>query len=768
MSLPFSHPRQFAALSSIASCTLMVCAAGIFPASAQAQPLPERQPVPQSQPQEQAQPQQPQPQPQPQAQPPSQPQAQTRSPAASPAPRVTRGEAITLNFVNANIDAVARTMATLTGRNVVVDPRVKGTITLTTESPVSPAMAYSQFLSILRFQGFTVVSTAGLDKIVPEADAKLQGGAVSTDRPVTGGQIATTIFRLNFENANNLLPILRPLISPNNTINVNPGNNSLVITDYADNLQRLGRIIAALDVANATDVEIIPVRYASVTDVAPLLTRLLESSAGGVAAAAEASYRTTVIAEPRSNSLIVRAANGARLELVKSLLKSLDTPTLNGPNGDAGNIYVVYLKNADAVKLATVLRAAMTGGTSGGGTSANQAGFLNTNAPAAPGAAGAGNMAQSSAATAPITPSGAPSTGGQIQADPATNSLIITASEPQYRQLRAVIEKLDARRAQVYVESLIAEVNVDKAAEFGIQWQGPLGSKGDSLIGLLGTNFGTGGKNIIQTAIAAASGTAITPGAGMNLGVAARSNGVYFLGFLANFLQTSGAGNILSTPNLLTLDNEEAKIVIGQNVPFVTGQFTNTGASNGSVNPFQTIERKDVGLTLRVKPQISENGTVKMAIFQEVSSVQASSINSSTGLITNKRAIESNVLVEDGSIVVLGGLLSDEYAGNQEKVPGLGDLPFFGNLFKSESRSRKKTNLMVFLRPVVVRDGLSTNALSMDRYDLMRTHQQQHQPVNSSLVPINESAVLPTLAPAAANPANPAVQPQPVPPPLGR
>jgi len=411
----------------------------------------------------------------------------------------------------------------------------------------------------------------------------------------------------------------------------------------------------------------------------------------------------------------------------------------------------------------------MTGGTAGASTSGNQTGFLNANSPgAAPGAAGAGNMAQSSAATAPVTPSGAPSTGGQIQADPATNSLIITASEPQYRQLRAVIEKLDARRAQVYVESLIAEVNMDKAAEFGIQWQGPLGSKGDSLIGLLGTNFGTSGKNIIQSAIAAGSGTPLTPGTGMNLGVAARSNGVYFLGFLANFLQTSGAGNILSTPNLLTLDNEEAKIVIGQNVPFVTGQFTNTGTSNGSVNPFQTIERKDVGLTLRVKPQISENGTVKMAIFQEVSSVQASSINSSTGLITNKRAIESNVLVEDGSIVVLGGLLSDEYAGNQEKVPGLGDLPFFGNLFKSESRSRKKTNLMVFLRPVVVRDGMATNALSMDRYDLMRTHQQQSQPVNSALVPVNESAVLPTLAPTAANPANFVVQPQPVPPPLGR
>ena len=679
-------------------------------------------------------------------------QAQTAAPAPARAGEPRRGEAITLNFVNANIDAVARTMATLTGRNVVVDPRVKGTITLTTERAVSPAVAYSQFLTTLRLQGFTVVSAAGLDKIVPEADAKLQGGAVSTNVPVAGGQIATTIFKLNFENANNLLPILRPLISPNNTINVNPGNNSLVITDYADNLSRLGRIIAALDVANATGIEVIPVRHVSVTDMAPILSRLLESSAGGGVVAAESSYRTTVLAEPRSNSLIVRAANGARLELVKSLVKSLDQPTLNGPNGDAGNIYVVYLKNADATKLAAVLRAAL-GATSGGGSTASSPSFSPGSLPPGGGLGGptqaslggsGGFGSAGSAASAPITPSAGPSTGGQIQADTATNSLIITASEPQYRQLRAVIEKLDARRAQVYVESLIAEVNMDKAAEFGIQWQGPIGKAGDGLIGLLGTNFSSGGKNIINLATQAGTGT-VAPGAGLNLGVAARSNGVYFLGFLANFLQTSGAGNILSTPNLLTLDNEEAKIVIGQNVPFVTGQFTNTGGGggNGSVNPFQTVERKDVGLTLRVKPQISENGTVKMAIFQEVSSVQPGSVNSVTGLITNKRSIESNVLVEDGAIIVLGGLLQDEYAGNQEKVPGLGDVPVFGNLFKSESRSRKKTNLMVFLRPVVVRDSTATQALSMDRYDFMRTNQQQAQPVSNALVPVNDSPVLP-------------------------
>jgi general secretion pathway protein D len=338
--------------------------------------------------------------------------------------------------------------------------------------------------------------------------------------------------------------------------------------------------------------------------------------------------------------------------------------------------------------------------------------------------------------------------GGQVQADTSTNSLIITAPDPQYRQLREVIERLDARRAQVFVESLIAEVSADRAAEFGVQWQGALGSNGDSRIGLLGTNFGAAGKNIINLAAGGAAGT-VLPGNGLNMGIAQQTNGVYVLGVLARFLESSGAGNVLSTPNLLTLDNEEAKIVIGQNVPFVTGQFTNASAGTGSVNPFQTIERKDVGLTLKVKPQISENGTVKLTIFQEVSSVQASTVNATNGPTTNKRTIESNVLVDDGSVVVLGGLLQDEFTGSGDKVPGVSDVPFFGNLFKSETRSRKKTNLMVFLRPVVVRDSAATERLSLDRYEQMRSGMQNAQPVPDAKVPVNEGPSLPDVAPTA-------------------
>jgi len=664
-------------------------------------------------------------------------QAQSAAPAPAPAPAPAaakpekvhkRGDHITLNFNAADIEAVARTMGVISGMNVVVDPRVKGQINLVSEKAVSPQVAMAQFLTSLRMQGFTMVESAGLFKVVPEADAKLQSAAVETNesapKGAPGAQIATQIFKLNFESANNLVTILRPLISPNNTINANPVNNSLVITDYADNLRRIARIITALDVSNATDVEVIELKNAIAVDLAPLVTRLLES--GGVAGAApggvaDGGFKNTVIAEARSNSLLVRAANGARMAQIKSLVEKLDRASNQG-NGEAGVLRVVSLKNADATKLAATLRAAMGAGSTGAQAVSAAGG--------APGQAGA-----------PAT-----TTGGQVQADVATNSLIITAPDPQYRQLREVIDMLDGRRAQVFIESLIAEVSSDKAADFGVQWQGALGKVGDGTVGILGTNFGSSSSNIIGLSVGAATGSAL-PKPGLNIGIAQQYEGKYVLGALARFLETSGSGNVLSTPNLLTLDNEEAKIVIAQNVPFVTGQFTNTGTGNGAVNPFQTIERKDVGLTLKVKPQISANGTVKLTIYQEVSSVDtsAASSSSSTGPTTNKRTIESNVLVDDGSVVVLGGLLQDNFTGNTDKIPGLGDLPFFGSLFKSNSRSRKKSNLMVFLRPVVVRDAASSDRLSMERYEQMLGGMKEAQPVPSQTMPINEGPVLPAL-----------------------
>ena len=648
-------------------------------------------------------------------------------------PALKSGAQVTLNFVNADIEAVTRAMGAMLDRQFIVDPRVKGNITVYSEAPLTVREAYLNYLAALRGLGFTVVENAGLLKVVPEADAKLQAGTVSIG-PVQqrGDQILTQIFKLNHENPNNLVAVLRPLISPNNTINANPGSNTLVITDYADNLARLGKIIAALDQPAASEIEVVALKHALATDMAPLVQRLADSSASSTPGVPTSGAGVSVIADARSNALIVRAANPARQAQVRSIIDKLDLPTQGG--GPGGSIWVVHLKNADAVKLAQVLRAAFASGGGGGGSSTSAA-AINIGAPQGGGA---------TAATTPLQASAGPSTGGFIQADPSTNSLIISAAEPLYRQVRAMIDQLDSRRAQVYIESMIVEVSGDNAADFGFQWQGLIGNKGDKNLVGAGTNFGTGTGNIININTGAAGGT-VALGEGLNIGLVRNFGGTYALAAIARMLQSQSNTNIVSTPNLITLDNEEAKIVVGSNVPFITGQFTNTGT--GTTNPFQTIERKDVGLTLRIKPQIGEGGTVRMTIFQESSSVQdkAAVGTSNAGPSTNKRSIESNVVVDDGSIIVLGGLIEDRYSESNAQVPLLGSLPLIGNLFRSQNRTKNRTNLMVFLRPVVLRDAGSADKLSLDRYDLIRAQQKDTQPVPSILVPINDAPVVPPL-----------------------
>ena len=616
-----------------------------------------------------------------------------------------KDQPVTLNFVNAEIETVARTVANLTQRRLVVDPRVKGTLTLNTERAVPASVAWDQLLSALRLQGYAVIETRGLFKLVPEAEAKLQGGAdavVPRLAAPNNVQVMTQIFKLNHESATQLMAVLRPLISPNNTINVTPGSNALVITDYADNLQRLARIIAALDVSGATDIDIIPLQHAVATDVVVLLQRLTEGSHN------DSGFKTSIQAEPRSNAVILRSANPAKQAQVRSLIDKLDRPSSESPQG---NLHVVYLKNADATKLATTLRATLTPGV------------------------------PTSSVTSTGTTTAPANTGSMVQADVATNALIIQAPTPVFQQLKHVIDALDQRRAQVLVESLIVEVDASKEAQFGIQWQNLWGNAGGQ-IGVLGTNFGST-NNLLS--ISKGNGNTL-PGPGLNFGLGRSINGSPVMTALANFLQSDGGSNILSKPSLLTLDNEEARIVVGKNVPFVTGQYTNNNSANGAVNPFQTVERKDVGLTLKVKPQISDSGTVKLTVFQEVSSIDSSK-KTTDGLITNKRSIESNIVIADGEVVVLGGLLSDAYEDSNQQVPGLGDLPWIGRLFKSESRSRNKNNLMVFLRPVVVRDDASAQVLSHGRYkDMQQLQTDSAKPALPGL-PVPNDLALPPLAP---------------------
>ena len=618
----------------------------------------------------------------------------------------------TLNFVDADIESVIAAIGEYTNTTFIIDPRVKGKVNLVSEKPLTKTQAFQLLTSVLRMHGYTVVTGSGYTKVVPEADAKIQSGPTQTGA-VRGDQIATQIFRLNYESAANLVTVLRPLIAPNNTINANPGNNTLIITDYADNLLRLGKIITALDAPASGEMDIVPIRNSIASDIAAMANRLLEPGAG---APGGDTGRISLLVDSRTNSIIVRAPSEARANMAKSLIAKLDVPTAY-----PGNVHVVYLKNAEATKLAQTLRAVMSSETS--------------TASAQPGS-------PMQASTQQPLPSGGPA--GFIQADAATNTLIITANEAVYRNLRSIIDQLDARRAQVYIESLIVEVSATRAAEFGIQWSALSGdSTSKYRVGGL-TGFASGGDNLINQAVASTTtGGVLPPGNGLSLGIFRQSGGQIGLGALARALASDDDANILSMPNLITLDNEEAKIIVGQNVPIVTGQYTTTASGGGAgVNPFKTIERKDVGLSLRVRPQISEGGTVKMAIYQESSSVFSTGDD---GITTNKRSIDTNVLVDDGQIIVLGGLIDDSTQDSVVKVPGLGDIPILGNLFKYQKRIRKKTNLMVFLRPTVIRNNEQSVNLSSDRYDFIRNAEIAGQPEKKLVLPDMGAPLLPPL-----------------------
>ena len=639
---------------------------------------------------------------------------------ATPAARAADA-AVTLNFVNADVDAVIKAVGEITGRNFVVDPRVKGTINIVSARPVPVSLVYPTLLSALRLQGFAAIEADGIVKIVPEADAKQHGGTVTTSGQAGGGdRLVTQVITLKYESAQQLVSILRPLISPNNTIAAYPTMNALVITDYADNLKRIDRIVATLDQPPSGEPVIVPVKYASALDLVAILSKLTGDALGG--AAPDGQQRVTLVADPRSNSIIIRSDNTGRAARARQLIEQLDTPGRAG-----GNIFIIYLKNADAVRIAMTLRSLLSGG---GDIAAQTSGSLAPLAQAAGAVANAvSSAAQSSGGGAGTSAAGFGAAGVAIQADAANNALIIQAPEPIYNNLRAIIEKLDIRRAQVYVEALVVEVSADKAAQFGIQWQALAGVGKSGVQGFGGTNFGArgNGNNIIDTAVNIGSA-----GQGLNLGVI---NGtitlpglgqILNLAFLARALETDANANILATPALLTLDNEEATIVVGQNVPFITGQYATTGNVTG-VAPFQTVERKDVGLMLRVKPQITEGGSVRLLIYQEVSRVDYSQ-NNSAGIITTKRALESLVTVDDGQIVVLGGLISDEFSDGTDKVPLVGDLPLIGGLFRYDNRRRMKTNLMIFLRPTVVRGPHSADTLTQDRYEYLQSEQQRMDP----------------------------------------
>ena len=641
---------------------------------------------------------------------------------------------VTLSFSNADIESVASVLAKATGQTILVDPKVKGTINLISNKPLTKAKALDAFSTALRTSGFALVNVNGIYRVVPEADAKLISNSVLTGKSSQAGdQIITKVFKLNFESANNLLPVLRPLVSANNTINAYPGNNTIVITDYASNIQRIGELIETIDAPASTDVQTIKLRYAIAIDVAAMLNKVLETGLAG----AEAGNKTIVMADARSNSLLLRSSSSEKMRQIRALVAKLDTPGTSN-----GNIWVVPLRNAEATKLAITLRAIVAADTAlsaqvASGTATQAVGAVGATAVPIIPTPGSSGGTGSAASTSALTSSSAPSTGGIIQAEPATNSLIITANEPLYRNLRHVIDQLDKRRGQVYIETIIVEVSSTNAAELGIQWQGLVGS-GNQNTGFGGTNFtnadGTGGSNItnlarnVNSILNPNNTTGITPvppNPGLNLGLLTKFNGVYGMSALITALSTTTGTNILSTPNLITLDNEEARIVVGQNIPLISGSYATTG-STATATPFTTVTRQDIGLILRVKPQISENGLVKMQIYQEVSNVASQVPNQ--GPILNKRDIETNVIVDDGQTLVLGGLIENAYKDSTSGIPWLSDIPIIGALFRYDNSARTKTNLLVFLRPYVLRDKGQDQEITASRMQFMEDKQAQFKP----------------------------------------
>ncbi|TCO41404.1 general secretion pathway protein D [Dokdonella fugitiva] len=618
----------------------------------------------------------------------------------------------TLNLKDADIQALIATVSEITGKNFIIGPNVEGKVTVVSARPMKPDEIYDVFLSVLRVHGFAAVPAGSMVKIVPETIAQQDGSTgVNGLGTRAADELVTEIVPVKHVSAAELVPILRPLMPQGGQLVAHASSNSLVVSDRAGNVQRLADIIRRIDTVSDAEVEMIPLRHANAAELARTLTMLGDDK--GAAANGEAAR---VFADTRTNSILLAGAKNGRLKM-RALIAHLDTPVDNG-----GDTQVIYLHYANAKDLVPILQ----------GVAATLTGI----APPTAAKAGDGAGANASPAT--------------IQAHAETNALVISAPPAIFRSLAQVVRQLDIRRNQVLIEAVIAEVADQTASEIGVQWQMPLGKDGQHVVG--GTNFtGTSpGNNII-----AAAQNPLGVGNGLNLGyidgsVTIGRNTIFQLGALVTALRGDGKSNILSTPSVLTLDNQEAEIKVAQEVPFLTGQYstnavqaTTTGTTNaGITNPFQTIERKDVGLVLKVKPQINEGEAVRLDIHQEVSSI-APSVSGAVDLVTNKRELTTSVLVKDDSLLVLGGLIDNQAKDNVQKVPALGDIPLLGNLFRYRTNDRSKKDLMVFLHPKILRDAATEAAVSSEKYNYMRTEQLQMRQQDWPITPRSERPMLP-------------------------
>lgn len=593
---------------------------------------------------------------------------------------------VTLNFKNADIRAFIEFVSGFSGKNFLVDNRVKGNVTIVSPTPISEDEAYDVFLSVLEVNGFAAVPSGSVVKIVPRAESKQKSIPVhGLGKAGDDDAMITQVLRLNYADAQQLVALIRPLISPNSHLVAYPRGNMLLLTDSASNIQRIQKILKLVDRQDAIGVQLFPLKFTSAEKLATTISGLYAGKAKGVVTVIKA------IAHQPGNILVVVAAPQL-LKEVDKMVKQLDIQ----PKPDSGRLQIRYLKHANAEDVAKVLNE-----------------LVGRQSAAKPGQSKllfAGDV--------------------KIVADPATNALLITADPTDITAINRIVDKLDIRRLQVLVEALIVEVTGNSGEQFGIEWLSGKSFNGEKISVVGGQNFGTissaasaiGQNTGADLAVAAAS--ALPTGLTVGVLQGSLAGGTITLGALVRAIETTGEANVLSTPNILTMDNEEAEIIVGQNVPFITGQNSTQG---GTANPFQTIERKDIGLTLRVKPQISEGETIRLEIYQEVSSISndATLSGSASDLITNKRSVKTVALAKDGQMLVLGGLIREDTSETVRRVPCIGAIPVIGEPFKFTDNSRRKVNLMVFLRPRIIRTDDDIKNITNEKYSSIKSQYEK-------------------------------------------
>ena len=614
----------------------------------------------------------------------------------------------TVNLKDTDIQEFIKFVADVTGTTMVVDPNVKGKVRVISSKPVTQSELYDLFLSILDVQGYTAVRSGQVVRIVPSKDARSSPVPLMENQDLLGNdEYVTQVIRLDNISAAKLIPVLRPLVPQQAHMAAYAPSNAIIISDIRSNIGRIVEIIERMDRSAIQTTEIIRLKYGVSEDVVSMLNTLEKARQGE---GAEANKDVILVADKRTNSVVV-TADEMSAERIRKLVAYFDSPL-----EQSGNVRVVYLEYADATETAEVLTRVMQ------------------------------NIAR-------LEAGGTQRNGGEstIEADAGTNSLIITADTDEMAALESVIARLDIRRAQVLIEAIIVEMEMTEGQELGLQW---LFANDSGLYGgnisnstaqqrrnaeLAGALLPDNGSEVIDTR-SVAGALASTPGATLGWGMVDES---LTMTVILNALETQGNANILSTPSLLTLDNEEAFITVGQEVPFVTGSYTNTGSANGASNPFQTIERQSVGITLKVTPQINEGDSVVLDIVQEVSSISAQ-ILAASDVITNERKIETKVLANDSDILVLGGLVKDDVQDSTQGIPLLSDIPLLGRLFRNDVVSVTKSNLLVFIRPTIIRDDQDLAGATAEKYRFIRDKQLQRRERGLMFLDDGSLPVLPT------------------------